>query len=395
MESPYTYYRSAIAGRVMPLAYVDLDRFDRNIRDIAARSRGTRIRVASKSIRCVPLLERILATGAPYHGIMAYSAREAVFLSQQGFDDLLIAYPVVHEAEDARLCEELQRGKRIVCMVDCFEHVQFLDKLGRDHAVEVSVCIDIDLATEFPGLYFGVRRSPLRTPVDVIELSRRIAAAKNVRLAGAMGYEAQIAGLPDNAPGQRIKNAFIRFLKRRSISDFRKRRADIVQAIRDDGIELEFVNGGGTGSVETSIEEECLTEVTVGSGFFAPLLFDWYQSCRHLPAVGYAIEITRNPAPGIYTCHGGGYVASGTGANKAPLPFLPEGAALLPLEGAGEVQTPVRYDGSETLNLGDPIFMRYAKAGEMCERFNMLLAIEGGAIVGEFPTYRGEGQVFL
>ncbi|MCL4218345.1 MAG: alanine racemase, partial [Candidatus Hydrogenedentes bacterium] len=137
MESPYTYYRSAIAGRVMPLAYVDLDRFDQNVRDIAARSQGRRIRVASKSIRCVPLMERILATGAPYEGIMAYSAREAVFLSQQGFDDILIAYPVVHEAEDSRLCEELQRGKRIVCMVDCFEHVQFLYKLGRDHAVEV------------------------------------------------------------------------------------------------------------------------------------------------------------------------------------------------------------------------------------------------------------------
>lgn len=395
MEDLYKYYHDAVAGRVMPLAFVDLDRFDQNTRDIAARSRGKRVRIASKSIRCLTLIERILAYGAPFQGIMAYSAREAVFLSQQGFDDLLIAYPVMQEADEARLCEELQRGKRICCMVDCLEHVQYLDTLGRDHLVEMPLCIDIDMSTDFPGIYFGVRRSPLRSQADVLDLCRRIAVAGNVCLVGLMGYEAQIAGLPDNVPGQRVKNALIRLLKKRSLSELRKRRAAIVQAIRDEGIDLEFVNGGGTGSVESTIEEDCVTEVTVGSGFFSPVLFDWYRTCHHAPAVAYAIEITRRPAPGIYTCHGGGYVASGTGRDKMPQPYLPAGVRLLPLEGAGEVQTPIHYTGRQKLGLGDPIFMRYAKAGEMCERFNVLLAISEGSIVGEMPTYRGEGLVFL
>jgi D-serine deaminase-like pyridoxal phosphate-dependent protein len=98
----------------------------------------------------------------------------------------------------------------------------------------------------------------------------------------------------------------------------------------------------------------------------------------------------------LYTCLGGGYVASGSaGTEKLPRPYLPDGAALLPLEGAGEVQTPVRYRGPERLALGDPIFMRHSKAGELCEHFNTLLLVMAGRVVGEVPTYRGEGQVFL
>jgi D-serine deaminase-like pyridoxal phosphate-dependent protein len=211
-----------------------------------------------------------------------------------------------------------------------------------------------------------------------------------------MGYEAAIAGLPDNVPGRWVMNAVARFLKRRSIAEVAERRAAALRAVADEGIQLEFVNGGGTGSIESTAAESGVTEITVGSGFFAPQLFDWYDRFKHRPAVGYAIEIVRIPEPGIYTCAGGGYVASGSAAkDKQPAPYLPEGAKLIAQEGGGEVQTPIVYDGPERLRLGDPVFMRYAKAGEMCERFNSLIAIAGGQIIDELPTYRGEGQAFM
>ncbi|MBX7254813.1 MAG: amino acid deaminase/aldolase [Candidatus Hydrogenedentes bacterium] len=395
MERTYQYYREVFAGRVMPFAFVDLDLFDQNIRDIAVRAGKRTIRIASKSVRSIPLLERILDANPIYRGIMAYSVREAVFLSQQGFDDILVAYPALREADDMAFAEELRRGKRIVLMVDCAEHVQFLEKVGGVFRVFIPVCIDIDMSTQFPGLYFGVRRSPITTPEQALAVCREIKESKYVRLHGLMGYEAQIAGLPDNVPGGGLKNAVVRYLKQRSLMKVRARRARIVEAVKNAGFDLGFVNGGGTGSVESTASESCITEVTVGSGFFSPLLFDWYQGFHHSPAVGYAIEITRKPCPNIYTCHGGGYVASGTGKEKQPRPYLPKGARLLSTEGAGEVQTPVVCDGPESLNLGDPIFMRYSKAGEMCERFNVLLAVSEGKVVDEIPTYRGEGQVFL
>ena len=81
-------------------------------------------------------------------------------------------------------------------------------------------------------------------------------------------------------------------------------------------------------------------------------------------------------------------------ARTCPLERVPD--VVVPvLEGAGEVQTPVRYAGPAALRLGDPIFMRHSKAGELCERFNELALVADGKIAGAAPTYRGQGMAFL
>ncbi|KHF33219.1 hypothetical protein CM49_04556 [Paenibacillus sp. P1XP2] len=212
-----------------------------------------------------------------------------------------------------------------------------------------------------------------------------------------MGYEAQIAGVGDHYPNSGPKNRLVQTLKRRSIRQIAEKRAALVAMIEDAmGAPLRFVNGGGTGSLHSTVQEEAVTEVTVGSGFFAPALFDNYKDFRYLPAAGFAVEIVRQPSEQLYTCLGGGYAASGAaGKDKLPKPYLPAGASLMPLEGAGEVQTPVKYEGEEPLTLGDPVFFRHAKAGELCERFNHLYGVSKGKIVEKITTYRGDGQCFL
>ncbi|HRI89977.1 MAG TPA: amino acid deaminase/aldolase [Candidatus Hydrogenedentes bacterium] len=390
----YDFYKQALRGHHMPCAFVDLELFDANTREIAARAGSKRIRIATKSVRCVHLIERVLECDSVYQGVMAYSLREAVFLSHQGIDDILVGYPAYDDVEDSGLAEELLRGKRITLMVDCEEQVRQCDRYGKEFNTVIPLCMDLDMSTQFPGLYFGVLRSPIKTPDQAVSLGQIIRMRKYVALVGVMGYEAQIAGLPDAVPGSWAFNGFVQFLKKRSLTEVRERRARIVEALRLDGHTLALVNGGGTGSMETTREEACITEVTVGSGFYSPTLFDHYAGFRHQPAAGYAIEITRIPKHGVYTCQGGGYVASGTGAVKQPKPYLPDGARLNNVEGAGEVQTPIHYTGPERLAIGDPIIMRYAKAGELCERFNALLLIENGQVTTETPTYRGEGQAF-
>ncbi len=392
----YAYYRGVFQHCPMPFAFVDLDLFDQNIEAILARAKGRKICIASKSIRCVALIRRILAASPAFHSIMAYSAREAVFLAEQGLDNILVAYPVWGEADTSNVCEALRSGKHITLMVDDPEHAMLLDRLGAEAGVILPVCMDIDMSGRYPGIFFGVHRSPISAPEQALALWETIRTCPHLRLDGIMGYEAQIAGLPDRAPHQFLKNMLIHGLKRKSRAEVLARRAAIVHALRRAGAELRFVNGGGTGSIETTVQEDVITEVTVGSGFYSPALFDHYEQFKHLPAAGYAIEIVRRPAPDIYTCHGGGYTASGAaGPDKLPRAYLPAGARLILQEGAGEVQTPVRYAGPETLSLGDPVFMRHAKAGELCERFNSLLLVSGGKVVEEALTYRGQGKCFL
>ena len=395
-QRDYAYYRSVFRDHPMPFAFLDRDLLDANIRLIASRAGGKRIRIASKSVRSVAVLRHILASDACFQGIMCFTASEAVFLVQQGFDDLLMGYPIFHEHAIALIAKATLAGAHITLMVDSVAHIDQIERVAQAHGVRLPVCIELDMSLNLPGLRFGVWRSPIHTAEQAQPVIQRIRTAKAVYLDGIMGYEAQVAGLGDKLPGAFVKNAVVRRLKQRSIHEVAARRAALVALIAASGISLRFVNGGGTGSLATTRTEPHVTEITVGSGFYAPGLFDHYRDFRYQPAAGYAIEIVRQPSPGRYTCLGGGYIASGAvGLEKQPTVYLPTGARLEALEGAGEVQTPIRYAGPVALHLGDPIFLRHSKAGELCERFTQLLVVANGAVVDTFTTYRGDGKCFL
>jgi len=210
-----------------------------------------------------------------------------------------------------------------------------------------------------------------------------------------MAYEGQIAGVGDNPPGRPLYARAIRAMQRRSAAELAARRSAIVAAVRD-VTPIEFVNGGGTGSIAATAAEHAVTEVGAGSGLYQPTLFDTYRSFSGLPSALYALPVVRVPGPGVVTVLGGGYLASGPGnASRLPLPYLPPGLRLDGDEGAGEVQTPLLGAAADGLRIGDRVWFRHAKAGEFCERFNELHLVDGSVVTATVPTYRGEGQAFL
>jgi D-serine deaminase-like pyridoxal phosphate-dependent protein len=272
------------------------------------------------------------------------------------------------------------------------DSVAQLDRIERGR-----VCIEVDLSYALPGgrVKVGVKRSPIRTPEEAAALAREIVKRPGIELAGIMGYEAHIAGLGDRPPGTRLKGAVIERLQRASASEIAERRAAVVDAVRTVA-PLDFVNGGGTGSIERTVAEEATTEVTAGSGFYAPTLFDHYSAFTLTPAAFFALPVVRRPSEKVATVLGGGYIASGAAEKtRLPTPWLPPGLKLDAFEGAGEVQTPLAGPAARGLRVGDRVHFRHAKAGELCERFNSLLLIEGDRVVDEVPTYRGEGKAFL
>lgn len=392
----HAYYRRALDGHSMPHAFVDRDLLDVNVGRTLERARTKPIRVATKSVRCVAVLRHVLDADPRFRGLMCFTAPEAVALADRGFDDLLVAYPTWDRGHLDGAAQAVGRGHHITLMIDSAEHVLRIEQVAAECGVTQPVCIEVDVSRDLPGLRFGVWRSPTRSVHETVALARRVATARHLDLDGIMMYEGQVAGVGDRGPGLGAQGPVVRTLKRREVRRIAEHRAAVVDAIADAGLRVRFVNGGGTGSLETTANERAVTEVTVGSGFYAPALFDHFDAFRHEAAAAYAVEIVRRPAPGVYTCLGGGYTASGVaGPDKAPVVHLPEGATLTGTEGAGEVQTPVRYDGPVELGLGDPIYLRHAKAGELCERFTQLLVVADGGVVDEVPTYRGEGWCFL
>lgn len=404
MSLPYDEIREALKGERLPAAFVDLDALDRNLDthlDIL-KGRGTPIRVASKSVRCVAVLKRLMKRGGTQlRGLMCFSVEEAAFLSTHGFDDLLVAYPPWQQSDleiAARLSAE---GKIISFAVDSAEAAVRAGAVGQRFGVQLKlvICVDMSLKALGGTVHLGVRRSPLHSKEDVLALATRIVATTGVELQGLLCYEAQIAGLQDANPYDRLMNPPKALVKQLSIREVQTRRMEIVDHLKRHDIALPVVNGGGTGSLDTTTTATGVTEITAGSGFYKPHLFDYYRAPhmqRLEPAAFFAIEVTRKPNADMVTCLGGGYVASGPpGWDKIPKPWLPSGLALTKDEGCGEVQTPFTVAPGTRIGLGDPVIMRHAKAGELMERFKELLFIQGGCIVERVPTYRGEGQCFF
>jgi D-serine deaminase-like pyridoxal phosphate-dependent protein len=396
MLRDYSYYKQVFRDIEKPFAFLDFDLLDENIAAVVEKSNGKHIRLATKSLRSIGVMQYIFQSSPQFQGLMCFSPQEAFYLAKQGFKDLLLAYPVYDKFVIRNLLRLNKEQVPITFMVDCYEHVKHIEKLAKLEEVRVPLCIDLDMSSTIGPLHFGVRRSPLQTKEQIMHIVNCIVSSPYLYVDGLMGYEAQIAGIGDNYPIHLIRNKVIRQLKKRSVQEVTEKRTEIVRELKQRGITYRFFNGGGTGSLHTTTKEAAITEVTVGSAFYSPMLFDYYKDFSYQPAVGFALEIVRKPALHFYTCLGGGYIASGAvGEDKLPLPYLPEGASLLKTEGAGEVQTPILYKGEESLQLGYPIFMRHSKAGEICERFTHLIGISKGKIVDKITTYRGDGQCFL
>jgi D-serine deaminase-like pyridoxal phosphate-dependent protein len=382
-----------------PFAVVDLAALRSNAADMTRRAAGTPIRLASKSVRCRALIADVLAMEG-FRGILAFTLPEALWLAEcQASDDIVVAYPSTDRTALARLASSATAAMAITVMVDCTDHIDLIARAAATvpdpHQVKVAIDIDAGYLAFGGRLRAGARRSPIRTPAQAAELAGIIAGRPGLRLAGMMAYEAQIAGVGDNPPGRPAYAKGVRLMQRKSASELAKRRAAIVAAIRDVGA-LDFVNGGGTGSIERTAAEPAITEVGAGSGLYHPGLFDAYRAFRGKPAALFALPVVRRPGPGVVTVLGGGYLASGPAqASRLPVPYRPAGLKLDRDEGAGEVQTPLLGPAADGLRIGDRVWFRHAKAGELCERFNELHLIDGDLLTGSAPTYRGEGKAFL
>lgn len=388
LESAMDDIERATAELPAPLAALHLPSLRANLEYTVRRAGGTRVRIASKSVRVRKVLELALGEdlsgGDDIRGIMAFSLREALWLVECGCRDVLLGYPTTDRQALARLGADPEAKAAITLMVDDVAHAEIAEAAG---AHGVRLCIDVDSSLRLGPIHLGTRRSPLRTAVEVEALARAL-VGRGHQVVGAMFYEAQVAGVQDNVFG-------IGPVKALSMRRLVPLRQEVSAAIeRATGRAPDILNSGGTGSVEASASAPSVTEVTVGSGLFVPGIFDYYKSFTPRPALFFGLDAVRTPAPGMSTLLYGGYIASGApGADRLPVPVRPN-FAFTSREGAGEVQTPI----DALLPIGGRAWLRHGKAGELAERFAEIVVVDSvdgtPAVVDTWATYRGEGKCF-
>ena len=225
-------------------------------------------------------------------------------------------------------------------------------------------------------------------------LARKVVARDGFTLVGVMTYEGQVAGVQDDVPAQRTKSLLVRRLKQASMAQLEVRRREISEALAG-VVDLEFWNGGGSGSVEATAADAAVTEIAAGSGLLVPGIFDHYASFTPRPAAFFGLRVTRKPSPTMATVQGGGLIASGaTGADRSPVPWAPPGLHLTGLEGAGEVQTPLTGHPAALLAIGDLVWFRHAKSGELFEHVRDVHLVQGSSVSDVVASYRGHGLAF-
>lgn len=394
-ERYWTSIDEATAGLSAPVVVIGLEALAHNAHDLLRRAKGTPIRVASKSLRVRGVLDAVLALPG-YHGVLAYTLAEALWLSET-VDDVVVAYPSADRAAFAALAADERAAERVTVMIDGVAQLELIDSVAPPRKrAPIRVCLDFDASwnTRLLGS-IGALRSPVHEPAQLRRLAERVLQRPGFRLVGVMSYESQIAGVGDRPIGRPATGALMRAIQRRSSLELAERRAEAVAGVRALA-PLEFVNGGGTGSIERTVAEESITEVAAGSGLFGPHLFDNYASFSPAPAVAFALDVVRRPNETTATLLGGGWAASGAaGRDRLPQPVWPQGLAYSSREGAGEVQTPLIGARAKGLSIGDRVWLRHTKSGEPMEHTNEAVPVRASSIEDPLPTYRGEGKCFL
>jgi D-serine deaminase-like pyridoxal phosphate-dependent protein len=362
----YERFETVFGGVQAPFAFVDLDAVWANAADMLRRSRGKPIRIASKSIRSRPVLERLLDLDPGFQGALTFTLPETLWLWERGLRDLVVAYPTTDRAALTRLARVTSEDpdEAPVVMVDCTEHLDLIEEAATSFVAPIRVALDVDMSWWPLGgiVKIGPKRSPIRTAEAAVALAQEIDRRERTKLVGVMAYEGQIAGVGDNAPGKAINNLLVRAMQSASAKDVAERRAEIVTALSEVA-RLEFVDGGGTGSIERSASEWGVTAGAAGSGFYAPVQFDRYRAFRPRPAAMFALPVTR-----------------GSGVNSTEV-------------AGAQLALPGTHPGR--LQIGDRAYSRDLEAGEVCERFERLFLVTGTTIRDEVPTYRGEGKSFI
>lgn len=396
-DDPAKYWRSltaATADLETPVGAISLEALSSNAHDMLQRANGKPIRVASKSVRVRSVIEAVLKVPG-YAGVLAYTLPEALWLAET-IPDVVVGYPTADRQALRKLGTDAKLASRVTIMIDSVAQLDLVDAAippGKRGLIRVA--IELDASWDAPVLgHTGVYRSPIHTPEAARALAEAVVARQGFTLVGMMAYEAQIAGLA-NQPASALRGVAVRWIQRRSVAELAERRGKAVAAVREVA-PLEFVNGGGTGSLESTAADDSVTDIAAGSGLFGPHLFDQYVHFVPAPAAAFALSVVRKPTPKMATILGGGWIASGPpSVDRMPQLAWPPGLRMVPREMAGEVQTPVTGRAAAALQVGDRVWLRHTKAGELSEHLNAFAIVENGKVIETAPTYRGEGRAFL
>jgi D-serine deaminase-like pyridoxal phosphate-dependent protein len=230
-----------------PAILLDLDAFETNLQRMAdhCRQAGCGFRPHTKTHKCPEIARRQIASGAL--GVSVATVSEAEAMVSAGIRGVLLTSPVVDAAKIARLVDLARRGGELLLAVGHAREAELLAESAEAARVRIDVLVDLDV---------GDRRTGSLPGEPALELARRIAQSKSLRLRGVQAY----AGHASHTVG---------FEARRRTSREAMAKAVETRALFDKaGFQTTILSGGSTGTYNIDSAIQGVTELQVGSYIF-------------------------------------------------------------------------------------------------------------------------------
>lgn len=226
-----------------PALLLDEQRLRSNIAVMQAKATaaGMALRPHAKAHKCAQVARLQMAAGAA--GLCCAKLGEAEALALAGVPDLLITTPVVGSLKIARLMR-LARLTAVRVVVDDERNIHELARAAHAAGIVLAVVIEVDVGQGRCGVPPGPRAA---------QLAYRVGAEPALALAGMQGYQGRLQCVADYAE------------RRAGVVSAMAALARSVDAVRQAGMDVPVITGGGTGSFPIDIELASLTELQPGS----------------------------------------------------------------------------------------------------------------------------------
>jgi D-serine deaminase-like pyridoxal phosphate-dependent protein len=258
-----------------PSLTVDLDALERNIDRGAelCRRQGVGLRPHTKTHKTLEVSRLQLAHGAV--GLTVAKVGEAEVMAGAGFDDILVAFPIMGEEKLQRLAR-IARARRLLLSLDSEAAAQELSRAATSQNATIGVLVEFDS---------GAKRCGLEPGPALVTLAKAIEKLPGLKFRGLMGYFGNVWGTLEQ---RRAEAEHVAQLVTRGLEAFRAERMPV-----------EIVSGGSTPSAEFAHLIPGLTEIRPGTYVYNDLN-TYHQGACSLEdcAVRVVVTVVSTAVPG-------------------------------------------------------------------------------------------------
>ncbi|MCE2438812.1 MAG: DSD1 family PLP-dependent enzyme [Candidatus Latescibacteria bacterium] len=343
-----------------PALLVDLPTLERNTRKMAdtiIRQAGVRWRPHTKGMKTPALAHRLLEAGAI--GITCAKLGEAEVMAAGGVRDILIANQIVGPRKIARLVN-LRRHADVMVCVDNENNVRQLNLAAVEKGVRVRVLIEVDV---------GMNRAGVAPGEPVLSLAQIVAACPGLQFSGLMTWEAHTLAIEDIHE------------KRRLIAESLSRITTSADLCRRNGLPVDIVSCGGTGTYWISAFQPGITEIEAGGGIFGDIRYRTVFGVKHEYALTVLSTVTSRPTPARIICDAGKKTMSSDAAVPEPIGIPNVTSVALSAEhGKIELSVP-----AQTPRVGETIEFVAGYSDTTVVLHDELYGIRDGAVEAVWP----------